>query len=253
MDQPNQRVGVERRILSDGLWVRTILLWIGLVLSVFLTNEIAARFLRPRALFRFSPQSQVGFLRPKGYRAVYVGQVSWTIALAVVAIVAWLVWQYDAASVARRLSARPLRFSPWFGILAWAIPVANVVLPPIVHGELLLRSNPEEGAGGRPRRWPLTLVVVWWGLLVTAMVFIVRAVVFFPSGPGTDFRHNHHRDHLLKTGGLFLLLAGIAAVAMITWISVRLSRREMRVKSLGRSQVWMRWRGRTAGPEAGEG
>ena len=212
MDQPNQRVGVERRILSDGLWVRTILLWIGLVLSVFLTNEIAARFLRPRALFRFSPASQVGFLRPKGYRAVYVGQVSW----------------------------RPLRFSPWFGILAWAIPVANVVLPPIVHGELLLRSNPEEGAGGRPRRWPLTLVVVWWGLLVTAMVFIVRAVVFFPSGPGTDFRHNHHRDHLLKTGGLFLLLAGIAAVAMITWISVRLSRREMRVKSLGRSQVWMR-------------
>jgi len=40
---------------------------------------------------------------------------------------------------------------------------------------------------------------------------------------------------------------------MITWISLRLSRKEMRVKSLGRSQVWMRWRGRTAGPEAGEG
>jgi len=61
-----------------------------------------------------------------------------------VAVVSWLGWQFEAHRMLWRTSATRPRFRPGVAVAAWAVPAANVIVPPLAMAELWWRSDPRE-------------------------------------------------------------------------------------------------------------
>ena len=172
------------------------------------------------------------------------------IVLLALAAVLWLVWQHRAHTVVRRLDDRRLRFGPVTGPGSWFVPVANLALPPVAHGELA--SGVDVATSGVRRRLPVVAIVVWWGLVLTGVGALLLGLALTPAHP--VLLSARRADHDLSHAYAYLTLAGLAAMFCVLVITRRIAWDELRVvRSHGRSQVWMGWGRGTASPDAEEG
>jgi Domain of unknown function (DUF4328) len=168
--------------------------------------------------------------------------LGWTkvaMGMAVLTAVLWLVWQFQAHRQLRWLNPRA-RFGPWAAMLAWAIPVVNLLGPFAAHEELMLRSDPEEGANGRQRRLgPAAFVLLWWLLFAATVAIVVAAFVAAPIAAGTVHDWVHRDRTLARSLWIIIGTAGVAAI-MVFWIDVRLSRKQGRAESGYRQSFWVK-------------
>jgi nicotinamide riboside transporter PnuC len=171
--------------------------------------------------------------------------VMWTrVAIIVFAIsaVLWLVWQYQAHANARALGRPRRSLPPVLGLLAWAIPVANVVLVPLAMGSLFLASDPEQGSSNRAPRWYVLLVLLWWGLFATGVWMIGSAVLSTPTAHAS-FTQLIDRDTRARAGSYFLFLSALAAAAVVAAIDVRLQAKDARVSFERGRRGWTSYQG----------
>jgi len=169
----------------------------------------------------------------------------------VLAAALWLGWQCWAHVMVRRLSSKRPRFSPLTGPASWFVPVANLVLPPVVHTELLYGSDADGRESLGRGRVALAAMVVWWGLMITGLVWLVVGYGVQPTPPtlvpAVRFEHD------MSAAYAYLTLSGLAGVVSVLLITRRISWNELRVRSRRREQVWMSWPRGTRGAGTGEG
>jgi hypothetical protein len=167
------------------------------------------------------------------------------IILFAISAVLWLVWQYQAHANARALGHRRRSLPPVLGLLAWVVPVANVVLVPLAMGSLFLASDPEHGSPNRGPRWYVLLVLVWWGLFVAGVWMIGSAVLSTPSSHAS-FTQLIDRDTRARAGSYFLFVSAAAAAAVVAAIDVRLQAKDARVSFERERRGWTGYEGRAA-------
>ncbi|QDU59782.1 hypothetical protein Pan216_06150 [Planctomycetes bacterium Pan216] len=101
-------------------------------------------------------------------------QSSQIVLLVLFAIVlpAFLVWVFGAYRVLGPLGAVGMRFSPTSAVLCFLVPIANLLLPMLVMGELWSASGPENPVA-EPKKWralPTPQTIRWWWLACVAYV-----------------------------------------------------------------------------------
>lgn len=116
----------------------------------------------------------------------YASELSW---VRLVSAVLWaglfLIWLYRAVQNEKAFKSR-LRFSPWGAVASFGLPLANLILPPLVWQELLSASeSPVEGPdhpAGRLGTW--LRVAAWWvSVVLVGMAFFLRLSLAAQSGP----------------------------------------------------------------------
>ena len=102
----------------------------------------------------------------------------WLLGTSVPALVVLAVWQYRAASNLR-LTDRPLVYTPGSHVLAWFVPVVNLVLPYWTMGELVRKSHEGPGQAGTGDLGEEARLPMWWMFYVGSMVIDVLATLDF--------------------------------------------------------------------------
>jgi hypothetical protein len=97
-----------------------------------------------------------------------------------VAIVLWLVWQYQLAVAA----PRRLKHSPAGHVFWWFVPVASLVVPRRAIGELWhAYSTRRTGDPAEPTPWVFS---VWWALWIAPALLLPVMVVLMLTSPTPD-------------------------------------------------------------------
>ena len=153
--------------------------------------------------------------------------------LGTAAAVLWLTWQYRAHANARALVSGT-RFRPLWGMAAWLIPVANLILPLFAVRELWRVSDPDVEDWRRART--SVLVWLWWLLILAALSLGVWAVFPDFSGhhPAADL---YVRDHRGVIAGGVAIVAAVVAAVLFALLQGRIVLKEDRVR-LGDWKGW---------------
>lgn len=151
-------------------------------------------------------------------------------ALGVVAGVVFLVWLLrarrnvsdnvsDAVPPGPRAGIRPRPpvLSAWWAVGAWFVPVANLVLPPIVLGDVWRNSRPDARPGYR-------LIIAWWltlcaALLLNAVADMTRAAPVNRLGPRVAVPAFQAAAVLNSLGALCTLTSGVLLTRFILRVS----------------------------------
>jgi eukaryotic-like serine/threonine-protein kinase len=106
---------------------------------------------------------EAGLTRLESFDAAFAinGQVELLVYIA--AAIAWLAWQSRTVENEVALGLGPSRYSPRWGMGWWFVPIANLVMPYLVHRDIHERYS----GGTRSDRW---LVMGWW------LVFILGGI-----------------------------------------------------------------------------
>jgi hypothetical protein len=233
-----------RAFFSERLWRVAIPCWIALAATAALTEGVREQFQLEARLLLGLRLALLQGSRPVATHVVrmnsQLGEITAALCAAGLTALLWLLWQWMAATRIRRLSGR-LRFSPWMGLVAWIVPGLDAVLVPAAYLELFTAADPEQGTPDRAPRWTAAFVLVWWGLFVTAVAMVTRAIVDTPRGIATVPLSLHH-DVVIDRSLRFVLYAAVAAAVLLWWITYRVAVKEMRMKSQGRRAMWTAWR-----------
>lgn len=95
----------------------------------------------------------------------------------IASVVLFLMWMYRASKNLASLGLGGQRFSPWWAVGWWFIPIAHLFMPYQVMAEIWRGSHSEGSAGWRDGSVS-GLVLLWWGFWV---LYIVTSVVA-PAG-----------------------------------------------------------------------
>jgi Domain of unknown function (DUF4328) len=143
-------------------------------------------------------------------------------AVAIVAGVAWVLWQHRAHVNLRSLGRGPWRFRPVWSVIGWLLPVANLVLPPLVMEELA--QSAVLGRSGSPfDRSARAFVIVWWATLVSSLTLFFAMGFKDPETNPSASSIMLHTWAVLGADALFLA-AGIIAIGLVTGITRRVER-----------------------------
>jgi hypothetical protein len=145
--------------------------------------------------------------------------------------VLWVIWQYQAHRWLRARYRTGLRFGPSAAVVSWAVPLANVALPPLAMDELLRASAPE-----RPGRvLSNVLVSVWWLLWLSACaLFVLGMANAFGLRSVDDFII---RDRYFLASALI----GIGAAGMGIWIIHEIGERQAETENRDPLRSWTEW------------
>jgi hypothetical protein len=144
-------------------------------------------------------------------RLMFVSRAA--VLLVVVTAVVWLVWQYRSQANVRALGAKGLRFRPTFTVLAWIVPVANLVLPLFSVRELWRASDPDVGPDGWRGGRTHPAIWVWWLALLAGVGLLFLA--FHGLGAEPTQSQLMTRDRFARGAagvGLVAALLGIVIV-----------------------------------------
>jgi hypothetical protein len=163
--------------------------------------------------------------------------------------VLWLIWQYQAHANVRALEPGASRFTPLTGVVAWLVPVANLVLPLLAIREIWRVADPYVDPAGsgerRPRRWTSGWVWAWWVTFLTAAGLAATGLA---QAPRTNASPEQliARDHWLIPACLVGMAAAVLAIVLVHRIVGRLQRKESRTRFPG-WEAWTTSRGRSDG------
>jgi hypothetical protein len=152
-----------------------------------------------------------------------VALLTWVIAGLGVAL-AGLLWIWRVRLNAEVLSPVPPRLARWWSVGCWFVPIANLVLPPLVLVDICAASC----AGRDPREGyvpSIRLVRAWWVAQLTCVVLVVLIVL---GGQRVA------TDTLREWAVLWTLLAvvGHGAAALSATIVLKISADQTRVMNL---------------------
>ena len=121
----------------------------------------------------------------------------------IIAAVMFLRWQVRCSTNLQTLGTHKQKYSPSDGVISWFIPVANLVFPCLVMGEIWRRSHPDTRHGWEPGQpdTPKSLILVPWWLAFTAS----NIVSFGIRGEASDE---------LSTGILIYSIAALIALVI---------------------------------------
>jgi Domain of unknown function (DUF4328) len=139
----------------------------------------------------------------------------------VVAGIIWLFWQFRCQSNVRALGARGLLFRPTFTVLAWAVPVANLVLPALAVGELWRSSDPDVGPDEWRRNRSSPLIWVWWlsFLAGLALLGLAYARIIGVAGPGVEALIT--RDRFVRGAAGVGIVTSLLGIVLVESINAR--------------------------------
>ena len=126
--------------------------------------------------------------------------VAMVFAMAVASVIVWSVFASRnlAALDAPAFCTRPLAV-----LACWLVPIANLYLPCAIMGDIWQGSDPR--SYGRPRRFRLPVVGLWWLTLLGASILLAFAISRMMSaiGPG-----------LMAAASRYALYADLGAIAV---------------------------------------
>jgi hypothetical protein len=160
--------------------------------------------------------------------------------LTVVTAVLWLIWQYRAHANLRSLRLPRTRFSPPAGVVAWIVPVVNLVLPLLAIRELWRVPDPDTGAEApgahRGRSWTSPLVWGWWA---SFLAMVALAEQGFSQAPRSNASPEQliARNHWLIPACLVGMAAAVLAIFLVNRIVGRIQLKEDQVRFPG----WEAW------------
>lgn len=125
-----------------------------LVRSFFQINQIVSRTGRETELVRFTSNTPW----PLAYVLTGILEITSLIVL----VVLFCAWLYRASCNSRALGIQDMRFSPFWAITWFFVPVANYFRPFQVISEIWKASNPTTQNNWKEKTTPL-LIKVWWG------------------------------------------------------------------------------------------
>lgn len=171
--------------------------------------------------------------------------IGWGLAIVGVALgLLWAVWQYQAHDNLRALRVGRPRFAPVAGVLAWLIPVANLVVPVLAVRELWRVGDPDvTGPDGIRRTGPL--VWIWWLLLLAGIGLALRGFSLVPKTVATP-EQLISRNHWLIAASLVGIPSAVVSIVLVNRITARLLLKEDQVRYPG----WKAWSSRHRGPAA---
>ncbi len=126
-------------------------------------------------------------------------------------IATFLIWLYQARENLDLRGERLLRWAKGWAIGGWFVPLANLVIPARVVGEVYARSEP-----GAPPGWRMPRVVLWWWLAL-----ILGIVRFTFSNVDTVHRviHVYGVGFWNLVNGVFGTIAAVLAIRIVRRIT----------------------------------
>ncbi len=135
--------------------------------------------------------------------------------------VVFLLWLYRVYSNLPAIDGQPRKFALFWTIVAWLIPLVNLVLPMFIVLEVWQRSyQPEKET--RSRKPPNAMIFWWWGLLILSELFFMGGASLRMLN---RFREHGDRLRLLRfdwmsiTSMIIMLFAIILMAGIMTRIS----------------------------------
>lgn len=108
-----------------------------------------------------------------------------SVACWLVALVLLIVWTHRMHQVSTAVWRGPRRWSSGWAVGGWFVPLANLVIPKLVLGEIERIIVNRRGDGSTDPRWTQhtasSVGWSWWALYLTGAV----TLAFFPGGPAT--------------------------------------------------------------------
>lgn len=93
-----------------------------------------------------------------------------------VSTASWLVWQAAAHATVARLGIEGTGFGPAFGLLAWVLPVGNLILPLLAVREIWRASEPGAGPRDWRQRHASLLLWAWWVCFLAGTLVAVLGI-----------------------------------------------------------------------------
>jgi len=147
------------------------------------------------------------------------------------ATVLLIVWGYQAYRAAAGRGATGTTWAPGWAIGGWFIPVANLVIPKLVVGEIDRMSHPDAGLAPIEDRWkesPSLMLGHWWWALtvVSGIVLTFGFTVVAEQLDSFSLVEQTYRAGLQATAAGLALWAGgaVTGAVIVGRIGSRLSR-----------------------------
>ena len=142
-----------------------------------------------------------------------------------------IIWMYQAHRAAGSRGATGTTWSPGWAIGSWFIPIANLVLPKLVVGEIDRMSHPDAGPEPIEDRWkrvPAMMVGHWWWALtlVSGVLMMIGFGMIAEQIDSFTLDEQTYRAGLQATGAALGLWAGagLAGALMVSRIGGRLTK-----------------------------
>ncbi|MGI0036951.1 MAG: DUF4328 domain-containing protein [Nitrososphaera sp.] len=144
-----------------------------------------------------------------GFVAVFFTQVTFIPSIiALVALVAFLLWFYRANRNLRALGGTGLRFTPGWAVVWWFVPIANFWMPYKAAVEMAKAGDPSVGATDREIRSQLKaprLILIWWVFSIAslaALILVAAAAVIWSASDADAFASGENMPFELAGAGL---------------------------------------------------
>ena len=140
------------------------------------------------------------------------------LAISVVTMVAWLVWQHRAQRNLSRLGVRQLRFTPGWSVGWWFVPIANLWKPFQSVRELWRGSKAgvDDAFWAGERTW--AVIGWWWGTWLASNISLRLSVGLSREATIDDYIAS---DNLALFQEALSIAAAVLAIALVRSITRR--------------------------------
>lgn len=134
----------------------------------------------------------------------------------------WLLWWAVAYTNLRPLGVRPRHRGVW-AVVAWVVPVADLIVPQRVADELWKGSDPWTPLGWRQARYGRRspAVQVWWMSWLGASVALGGAQAAVASLSGRSTTGAVVADGCLILSAVLTAVAGLSGIHLVTGVTAR--------------------------------
>jgi uncharacterized protein DUF4328 len=134
----------------------------------------------------------------------------------------WLLWWAVAYTNLRPLGVRPRHHGVW-AVVAWVVPLADLIVPQRVADELWTGSDPWTPLGWRQARYARRspAVRLWWTSWLGASVALAAAQAAVSSLSGRPTTVTVVADGCLIASAVLTAVAGLSGIHLVTGVTAR--------------------------------
>jgi hypothetical protein len=174
-------------------------------------------------------------------RLLFVSRAA--VVLGVASAILWLFWQFRSQSNVRALGAPGMRFRPTFTVLAWMVPVANLVLPPLAVRELWRASDPDVAPGEWRRTRTSPVIWLWWLAFLAGLVLLAFAYGRIVGVHRPSVEALMSRDRFVRGAAGVGIVASLLGVVLVEATNARVFGKMEAMTA----RSWEAWRRRGGG------